>query len=246
MPPVSITPEELLRITGDDPFVRLGARLGLDGAWRGEDAVAFLSVGGEEYTGRLAVLGPPEAAAALLAAIELPDGTETTVPRGTPLPAPLRFERAGHWDFRSTLTPPPLQPHEERGEWLGEESHPELIELLKEANPGTSVWPGEAAAARWAGVRDEHGRIVACLADTSGPAGSPAHLSAIGAHPDVRGLGYGPSVTAWATRALLAEGRPAVTLGLWASNDVARRMYDRLGFADDRPFTSGPLVRDAR
>jgi predicted GNAT family acetyltransferase len=49
-------------------------------------------------------------------------------------------------------------------------------------------------------------------------------------------------VTAWLTRQLLAEGTGWVTLGMYSDNDVARRMYLRLGYQCDHRFTSGRLI----
>jgi predicted GNAT family acetyltransferase len=49
-------------------------------------------------------------------------------------------------------------------------------------------------------------------------------------------------VTAALSRRLLDEGCDIVTLGMYASNDYGRAMYDLLGFADTHPFTSGPLL----
>ena len=51
------------------------------------------------------------------------------------------------------------------------------------------------------------------------------------------------AVTAWITRELLATGSDWVTLGMYSDNEVARRLYHRLGFRCDHYFTSGPLVR---
>ena len=39
-----------------------------------------------------------------------------------------------------------------------------------------------------------------------------------------------------------AEGTGWVTLGMYSDNDAARRLYRRLGFANDHHFTSGRLL----
>lgn len=109
---------------------------------------------------------------------------------------------------------------------------------------------------RWAGIQDddllagiregrllgriEGGRLLACLADTTSVPGV-GHLSAIAVHPDARGRGLGRSITAWAMRELFAEGNDVVTLGVYADNTTAMRLYDRLGFTVDVPLTSGVL-----
>jgi RimJ/RimL family protein N-acetyltransferase len=51
-------------------------------------------------------------------------------------------------------------------------------------------------------------------------------------------------VTAWVTRRLLEEGSPRVTLGMYSDNEVARRVYLRLGYEVVHRFTSGRLRRD--
>ena len=101
--------------------------------------------------------------------------------------------------------------------------------------------PGDEAARRWVGVRDDAGRLLACAADTSSATGV-GHLSSIAVVPEARGQGLGKAVTAALTRLLFEEGNDVVTLGMYADNPEARALYDALGFRDDHRFTSGPLV----
>ena len=68
------------------------------------------------------------------------------------------------------------------------------------------------------------------------------HLASIATHPSARGRGLGALVTAALTRRLLDEGAPVVTLGMYADNDVARRMYLRLGFRCDHRWSSRAVV----
>ena len=68
------------------------------------------------------------------------------------------------------------------------------------------------------------------------------HLASIATHPDVRGTGLGAAVTAALTRQLLAEGHEVVTLGMYADNVVARRMYLRLGYRCAHEFSSRAVV----
>lgn len=65
-----------------------------------------------------------------------------------------------------------------------------------------------------------------------------AHLRAIATHPDHRGRGLGADITAAVTRRGLDAGAPAATLGMYSENDVARRLYERLGFRVGQAFAS--------
>jgi len=193
------------------------------------------------------VLGTPGGAARLLTevAVEALSALPTprvSVPRGTvaELPAGYRFEDPVDWDFRWTASVPPVTASAEPGRWLGPADDPAVVELLETANPRTSARPGNPTVRRWAGIRTAGGRLDACAADTSGaPVG---HLSAIATRPECRGQGLGTAISAWLTRQLLAEF-DLVTLGVYADNPAALRLYDRLGYAADHHFTSGVLVR---
>lgn len=232
--------DELLGYASGDAMVRAFAP-GAARAWRGDGAVAMVAVDAELRIPVLLGVGA-DAAVAEVVAFAARDGDmpgEVTVPRGgvALLPSWLRPERVDKWEWRALGAPPPQQPGEERVAWLTEDDHADVKALLTAANPGSSVWPGDAAARRWAGVRDEHG-LRACLADTSR---TPAigHVSGIATAPDARGLGYGTAITAWAARRLFAEGAELVTLGVYADNTAAGRLYDRLGFSDDHRMGSG-------
>jgi predicted GNAT family acetyltransferase len=68
-------------------------------------------------------------------------------------------------------------------------------------------------------------------------------LASVATRSDQRGRGLGGAVTGWVTRRLLEEGSPRVTLGMYSDNDVARRLYLRLGYQVVHRFTSGRLRR---
>lgn len=57
------------------------------------------------------------------------------------------------------------------------------------------------------------------------------YLSSIGTRPAFRGRGLGALVTAAAARDGLDDGSDWTYLGVFSTNDGARRMYERLGFA---------------
>lgn len=235
--PIPCSMADVLSATGGDPLVR-GVRGGSRGpAWKsaGGRAVAFTGYDAEDRIRSLVALGPHEETPDLVLGVrdELPEGIRVIVPRGTPLP----LAQPSDWHFRAAYGAPPPQPAEAQAAWCDDEEA--ITELLKLVSPGTSAWPGDARVRRWAGVR-ENGRLLACLADTTATRGV-GHLSAIAVHTEARGRGLGPSITAWAMRRMREEGDDVVTLGVYADNPVALRMYDRLGFTVDHALTSGVL-----
>ena len=102
--------------------------------------------------------------------------------------------------------------------------------------------PGTGVTERWLGVRVA-GTIVAAGALHRTGAGAP-HLTGIVTHPDARGRGYGAAVTAALTRVALADSG-VCTLGMYAGNDVARRLYERLGYRTAYGWASRALREPA-
>ena len=245
-PPARLTTAaEVLVATGHDPFARGLLRSPQARGWAAGSATAWLGVDNEQGLPYLSALGAPPAVGALLGELlpELPPRQRVTLPRGTPVHLPAWVGLAGtDWDFRWRADPPPRQPGEARVVPVDDDAA--VTALLAGSSPRASVLPGDGAVRRWVGVRDDAGRLLACAADTSSATGV-GHLSSIAVSPEARGRGLGAAVTAALARRLLAEGADLVTLGLYADNVAGRTLYDRLGFADEHPFTSGPLlVRD--
>ena len=236
------TAAEVLVATAHDPFARGTLRRRLLRGWTTDGATAWMGVDNEERVLYLSALGSPAAVGALVGELvpELPPRQRLTVPRGTPARFPAWVGMDGvDWDFRWLAAPPPVQPGEERVEPLDDELA--VKQLLAESSPRASAQPGDEAVRRWVGVRDASGALLACAADTSGATGV-GHLSSIAVSPSARGQGLGKAVTAALTRRMFDEGDDLVTLGMYADNTEGRALYDALGFADDHPFTSGPLV----
>lgn len=125
----------------------------------------------------------------------------------------------------------------------------DLDALLDAANPRSSARPGDGHVRLWMGIRERQllgragpGDLVACVASTVEGNGVVPHLAAVATHPSARGRGYGSAVTAAVTRRLLEHGEDVVTLGMYSDNDVARRMYTRLGWTMSNACSSR-LVR---
>ena len=233
---------EVLVATSHDPFARGSLRRPLLRGWAGQGATAWIGIDNEERITYLSALGAPAAVAALIAELlpELPPRQRLTVPRGTPAHLPAWVAMDGtHWDFRWLAAPPPVQPGEDRVEPVDDDVAVE--ELLTASSPTASAQPRDEAVRRWVGVRDPSGALLACAADTSSATGV-GHLSSIAVSPAARGHGLAKAVTAALTRRLFDEGNDLVTLGMYADNTVGRAVYDALGFADQHPFTSGPLL----
>ena len=79
-----------------------------------------------------------------------------------------------------------------------------------------------------------------CRRALGDPDGADAswHLHGLGTLPQARGQGIGGLLTAAATREGFDAGVDWVSLGMYASNETARRVYLRLGFAVEGRFTS--------
>lgn len=162
-----------------------------------------------------------------------------TVPRDTdldPWADALGVARFSTWDRLSTSSAPPVVPGEGDVVPLGADAHGDVVACLAAANPGTSARPGNADDAAWWGVRRD-GRIVGVIGAAHRP-GAPGgcgswHLHGLGVLPTERGRGLGAALTARAVRDALGAGADWVSLGMYADNVTARRLYERLGLVTD-------------
>ena len=156
------------------------------------------------------------------------------------LPDPLRPVEVNLWDWFFTEAPPRTQPGEEAVSWATDDDVADIVDLLDTDSPRHSARPGDSDVLRWSVIRGDDGRLLACAAHVEYVPGV-AHLASIVTRADQRGRGLGRAITAWLTRRLLDEGAPNVTLGMYADNDVARRLYRDLGYVDSHHFASGYL-----
>ncbi|MQA01369.1 MAG: GNAT family N-acetyltransferase [Streptosporangiales bacterium] len=244
--PHPLSPTEILAASGGDRYVQAAVGNGTVGdAWAADGALVWVNAshGRTRFSG----VGPPAAAARLLAQVrdQVPAATRASLPRGwlAHLPTTVTATPLADWDWLWTTTPPPQLAAEDRARRLTVADLPAVRTLLEESSPGTSTWPGDDAAVRWAGLVAADGSLAACLADTSRSA-AVGHISSVATAHAHRRNGYGAALTAWTTRGLLAEGKSAVTLGMYADNDAARALYLRLGFACDHAFTAAELTGD--
>ena len=163
-----------------------------------------------------------------------------SVPRGLMPVVAQRLDlgsRGGEWDWLWTRTSPPVLPGEEHVEVLDPSSRDEAEAFLAEHSPRTHGQPFARPGQRWVAVRDNKtGALVATGSSEPSAAGTPT-LAGIATATDRRREGWGAAVTAHLTR-LAVEETGACALGMFADNDVARRLYLRLGYTTGMEWTS--------
>ncbi|WP_229072394.1 GNAT family N-acetyltransferase [Actinoplanes sp. DH11] len=116
--------------------------------------------------------------------------------------------------------------------WLTEAHWPEVTALIDESFPDSYAWPGAPGVYRWAGVRDNAGRLLAVAAE----AWSTAELGFLGGvttRREARGQGLAAALCGFVTDELLAE-RERVALLADYDNTAAVATYRRLGFTTRR------------
>ncbi len=112
---------------------------------------------------------------------------------------------------------------------------------LLRSNPRTGADPSAPGTAVWWGCRLPDGSLGGVIGAVRRAAGADPrgswHLHGLGVLPELREAGLGAALTAAAARAGLA-GTAWVSLGLYADNDRARRVYRRLGFRTERELVT--------
>lgn len=244
------TVEEVETVTGGHPMVALDIGAGFVapayavGALPG-GAVAMHRRSDHGVPGS-AVLGSREGIAGLLADEEVRSwvtgggNRHVSVPRGLVdvLHACLDVgDRGGDWDWMWTRTPPPAVAGEEQVVDLDASCRSEAEAFLALHSPRTHGEPFARPGQRWVAIREAaDGSLVALGGSEPSQAGTPT-LAGIAVASHRRGEGWGAAVTAALTRhAVTTTG--ACALGMFADNDVARRLYHRLGFTTGMEWTS--------
>jgi len=163
------------------------------------------------------------------------------------MPARLRPPHHHEWDHWFTHVDPPASAVRSAYDVDPpvvdlEAGDPRIPALLEVASPDAPIRPGDPRVVRWAGIDDpdEPGRLVALVAVTAQRSGA-GHLNDVATHPDLRGRGLARYLCGRVTIDALAEGRPAVTLGMYTDNHAARALYTTLGFTCLHSFASGSL-----
>ncbi|NMR20142.1 GNAT family N-acetyltransferase [Cellulomonas fimi] len=117
----------------------------------------------------------------------------------------------------------------------------EVRDFLAVGHPEASTAPDDPRLLGWWGAR-EAGRLVAVVGAMRFAPGLAPHLVSLGVDPRRRGRRLAAAVLRAAVRDCLelrpAVGAPMVTLGMYADNEAARRVYERLGFEQRHAFSS--------
>jgi GNAT superfamily N-acetyltransferase len=156
--------------------------------------------------------------------------------------AHLELADGNDWEWMYAAAEPSPVPTEDRLVSLSETDLPDIQHLLDHANPRTDARPFESPDQTWVGIRDAAGALLACGVREPNHAGYPI-LSGITVDPAQRGTGLGLAVTAYLTRQAVADAG-VCTLGMYSDNEVARRVYTGLGYADIHRWSSRRLARE--
>jgi len=210
----------------------------------GDDDGVLLVIG-EGDRRSLVGRGDPDVVRRLVDGLDRAPARWLSVPRGC-VPAQgtlvaLGLEPFSHWEWLVATAAPPPVPGEADVLRLDAVSDADDIRgCLQVANPGTSADPGGPSEVGWWGVRLD-GRLAGVVGvdERGGPGDRGSwHLHGLGVLPTLRGTGTGTALTAVATRAAFASGLSWVSLGMYADNDAARRIYHRLGYRTEAEMSS--------
>ncbi|RIQ22783.1 GNAT family N-acetyltransferase [Jiangella rhizosphaerae] len=229
--------------SADHPFARWHhSAAGFERAWAYGEAVGW-TVTGRHGPVLVAIGDGADAGRLVTAALSLVPAVARAVVTRDALPhVDAALGEGDDWDWFWTTSAPQPRPGESAVVRLGPADVDDLAHLLRVSSPRTSAQADDPSVRTWFGVRDGAGTLVACAAEHEEAPGV-WHLRAIATHPSYRGRGLGADVTAAVTRAGLTAGAAAVTLGMYADNDIARRMYERLGFRVGQAFATRAVVR---
>ena len=151
-------------------------------------------------------------------------------------------DQGGDWEWMWTPSIPAPYPGEESLVLLDDLADAEeLLAFSHEHNPRVWTRIGEGVMTRWVGVRDRDGKLLAVGGAETERSGVP-HLAGILTATHARGQGLGELVSAGLTR-WAVERYGVCTLGMFSDNDVARRLYRRLGYGTARAWHSRQLER---
>ncbi|MGG5259783.1 GNAT family N-acetyltransferase [Phycicoccus avicenniae] len=235
------TPEDLLRLTDEHPVAVLDVGTGLAGpGWAvdgGSGRAVVVPRRSDHGVPGAAALGEAAGIDALFADARVRDWFRDSGAQHLSAPRDLYHlverhldlgTRGGDWDWMWTRSAPPETPGEDRVVALGPDDRAEATAFLTAHSPRTHGQPFARPGQRWLAVRDTDGALLAVGGSEPSEAGTPT-LAGIAVATDRRRGGLGAAVTAALAREAVASAG-ACALGMFADNDAARRVYERLGF----------------
>ena len=157
------------------------------------------------------------------------------------------------WDWMWTHAPLDVDPTGAYRLPPGERTLALVGDCLARAYPSASTAPDDDRLLGWWGVPDgadheDPARLVAVVGAVALAPGLAPHLVSLAVDPAERGRGHADRVLAAAVRDGLqvrpVVGEPLVSLGMYASNAAARRVYERLGFVLRHTMSSRERRRD--
>jgi len=148
------------------------------------------------------------------------------------------------WDWMWTRAPLAVDPAGAVRLPPGADTVDRVADCLVRAYPDASTAPDDDRLVAWWAVPDIHdaARLIAVVGAVRPAPGLAPHLVSLGVDPTERARGHADRVLAAAVRDCLditpSAGAPLVSLGMYAANGPARRVYRRLGFVVRHEFTS--------
>ncbi|QGN31839.1 GNAT family N-acetyltransferase [Microlunatus sp. Gsoil 973] len=205
------------------PALATKDRIALCGSVAGAAGLIGLVI--EEVGPTFRPIGDPTLIRKIADMVQLPDGHR------------LRIRAPFGWMDRRE----PLDHAPSRATWLSDDQLDDVAELLDRAHIDSDAQPGDPGVEGWAGIRDDHDRLVA-VAGLGWSAPTVGYLVGVAVDPDHRGHGLGEQVCRLVADTAITE-RGAVGLMVDDDNAPARRLYAKLGL-EYRPVLASYLPSD--
>jgi ribosomal protein S18 acetylase RimI-like enzyme len=121
--------------------------------------------------------------------------------------------------------------------------HATQLEALYALGPVDDYHPSQLNSGFFRGVLEDGQLIAAAGVHVASPQRGVADIGSVFTHPQHRGRGLAARCTSRVVSDLLQSGVSTIILNVEENNDTARRVYERLGFVDDRWFLLGMVSR---
>ncbi len=125
---------------------------------------------------------------------------------------------------------------------LGPPDLAELEELYADDRPAFFL-PSQLHSGVYHAVRDDSGLVAVAGTHVVSSQAAVGALGNVYTRPRCRGRSYGAAVTSAVTQELLGRGTSTIVLNIVASNNAARRVYERVGFREYGVYSEGLATR---